>query len=251
MAHYRSFLPQYDFGYLPPAGSRCWLPMRETMPARDRERAVLERRKDVSGNVCPHSRSYRRKWEEAADHPDHRRSLEDFEPKVLVVTKRDLLESPERAPRISDYLYVDDAEVDCTRASSGTTGRPTVFAMGRDDWDAITNPPSASFGASVRAGETVFVAAIFSLYVDSLGMLCGFERLPAKAFLFGANSPVITARAAMWVSLMKPSAFYTMPSFAVHLTQVTRAEGLDPMALRLETMFVSSDPGASMPASAT
>lgn len=243
-----SFPPRYDSGYLPPANSRYWFPMRETMPAADRERAILERLKEVTRYAWSNSPFYRRKWEEAGFHPDHLRSLEDFESKVPVVTKVDLRESQERAPRFGDYLCVDDAEVYHIHGTSGTTGRPTVFAIGRNDWDAIANAHARiMWGMGVRPGDTVFIAAIFSLYMGSWGTLCGVERLRAKAFPFGAGAAGMTARAAMWLNLMKPSAFYATPSFALHLAEVARAEGLDPHEFGLKTMFFSGEPGASVP----
>ena len=68
-----------------------------------------------------------------------------------------------------------------------------------------------------------------------------------KAFPFGAGAPGMTARAAMWLDLMKPSAFYSTPSFALHLAEVARAEGFDPRTFGLKTMFFSGEPGASVP----
>ena len=47
----------------------------------------------------------------------------------------------------------------------------------------------------------------------------------------------MTARAALWLDLMKPSAFYSTPSFALHLAEVARAEGFDPKSFGLRTMF--------------
>jgi len=243
-----SFPPRYDPGYLPPAGSRYWFPVRETMPAADRERAILERLKEVTRYAWTHAPFYRRKWEEAGFHPDHLRSLEDFESKVPVVTKRDLRESQERAPRFGDYLCVDDAEIHHIHGTSGTTGRPTVFAIGRHDWDAIANAHARiMWGMGVRPGDLVFVASIFSLYMGSWGTLCGAERLHAKAFPFGAGASGMTARAAMWLNLMKPSAFYATPSFALHLAEVAIREGLNPTDFGLKTMFFSGEPGASVP----
>ena len=86
----------------------------------------------------------------------------------------------------------------------------------------------------LRPGDTVFIAAIFSLYMGSWGTLAGVERLRAKAFPFGAGAPGMTARAAMWLDLMKPSAFYSTPSFALHLAEVARAEGARSGGLRVE-----------------
>ncbi len=57
----------------------------------------------------------------------------------------------------------------------------------------------------------------------------------------------MTARAAMWLELMKPQAFYGTPSFALHLAEVARSEGYDPRSFGLRTMFFSGEPGASVP----
>ena len=86
----------------------------------------------------------------------------------------------------------------------------------------------------IRPGDTVFVAAIFSLYMGSWGTLAGAERLRAKAFPFGAGAPGMTARAAMWLDADEAAAFYGTPSFALHLAEVARAEGFDPRDVRPE-----------------
>ncbi len=88
-----TFPPSYDASYLPPADSRYWFARRETMPAGEREEAILARLRQVCGYAYANSAFYRRKWGEAGFHPDHLRALEDFEDKVPVITKKDLREA--------------------------------------------------------------------------------------------------------------------------------------------------------------
>jgi phenylacetate-CoA ligase len=243
-----TFPPRYDPDYLPPADSRYWFPTRETMPPANRERAILERLKAVTRHAWDHAPFYRRKWEEAGFHPDRLRSLEDFESKVPVIGKKDLRDAQARVPPFGDYLCIPDREIHHIHGTSGTTGRPTAFGIGRADWDAIANAHARiMWGMGIRPGDTVFIAAIFSLYLGSWGSLAGAERLRTKAFPFGAGAPGMTARAAMWLDTMKPSAFYGTPSFALHLAEVARGEGFDPRAFGLKTMFFSGEPGASVP----
>jgi phenylacetate-coenzyme A ligase PaaK-like adenylate-forming protein len=242
-----TFPPHYDAGYLPSADSRYWFPRRETMPAAEREAAIVARLQQLTRYAWDSSPFYRRKWDAAGFHPDHLRSLEDFEA-VPVVTKHDLREAQTRVPPFGDYLCVDPSEVHHIHGTSGTTGRPTAFAIGRGDWDAIANAHARiMWGMGIRPGDIVFVSAIFSLYMGSWGALSGAERLHAKAFPFGAGAPGMTARAAMWLDLTKPSALYATPSFALHLAEVARTEGYDPRAFGLRTMFFSGEPGASVP----
>ena len=244
-----SFPPRYDPEYLPAPGSRYWFPERETMPAGERERAILERLKEVTRYAWENSAFYRRKWDAAGFHPDHLRSLEDFETKLPVVAKKDLREAQSRVPPFGDYLCIPEREIHHIHGTSGTTGRPTAFAIGRSDWDAIANAHARIMWAmGIRPGDMVFIAAILSLYLGSWGALIGAERLRGKAFPFGAGAPGMTARAAMWLDLAKPAALYATPSFVLHLAEVARGEGYDPRAFGLKTMFFSGEPGASVPA---
>ncbi|HJU21138.1 MAG TPA: phenylacetate--CoA ligase family protein [Casimicrobiaceae bacterium] len=243
-----SFPPRFDARYAPASGSRYWFPVRETMPPGERERAIVDRLREVTRYAYAHSPFYRAKWDAVGFRPDDLRSLEDFEDKVPIIAKNDLREAQSRVPPFGDYLCIPQHEVHHIHGTSGTTGRPTAFAIGRGDWDAIANAHARiMWGMGIGPGDVVFIAAIFSLYMGSWGALSGAERLGAKAFPFGAGAPGMTARAAMWLDLVKPGALYATPSFALHLAEVARSEGYDPRGFGLKTMFFSGEPGASVP----
>ncbi|HZQ13876.1 MAG TPA: AMP-binding protein [Pseudolabrys sp.] len=243
-----SFPPSYDESYVPARGSRFWFKERETMPAAAREKAILERLQQVCRYAYEHAPFYRRKWDEAGFHPAQLKSLEDFETKVPVIQKKDLRESQAQAPPFGDYLCVPAGEVFHIHGTSGTTGRPTAFAIGRADWRAIANAHARiMWGMGLRPGDTICVAAVFSLYMGSWGALAGAERLGAKCFPFGAGAAGMSARLAHWLKMLKPTAFYGTPTYALHLAQVAREEGLNPRDFALRIMFFSGEPGASIP----
>ncbi len=243
-----SWPPRYDDAYRPDPASRYWFPTRETMPPGDRERAIVERLREVCRYAYQRAPFYRAKWDQAGFAPDQVRSLEDFEDRCPVVTKADLRKAQERAQPFGDYLCIPASEVFHLHGTSGTTGRPTAFAIGRDDWRCIANAHARIlWGMGIRPGDTVFIASIFSLYMGSWGALAGLERLGARAFPFGAGAPGMTSRAVLWLKLMRPRAFYGTPSYALHLAEVARSEGTDPADFGLERMFFSGEPGASIP----
>ncbi len=243
-----SFPPSYDASYFPPAESRYWFPRRETMPSGDRERAILDRLRVVCSYAYDHSPFYRRRWNEAGFHPGQLRSLEDFEDKVPVITKKELRESQAMSPPFGDYLCIPDSEVFHIHGTSGTTGRPTAFAIGRNDWTAIANAHARIMWAmGMRPGDMICVAAILSLYMGSWGALAGAERLGAKVFPFGAGAPGMTVRCAQWLDAMKPAGFYGTPTYALHLAQAAKDEGLNPREFGLKYMLFSGEPGASIP----
>jgi phenylacetate-CoA ligase len=244
-----SWPPAYDDSYRPAAGARYWFPERETMDPAARDAAILERLREVCAYAYAHAPFYRRKWDDAGFHPATLKSLEDFETRVPVVTKAELRAAQTAHPPFGDYLCVPEEEIYHIHGTSGTTGRPTAFAVGREDWRAIGNAHArVMWGMGLRPGDIVCVAAIFSLYVGSWGALNGAERLGAKAFPFGAGAPGMSLRCAQWLDMLKPAAFYGTPSYALHLAQTARDNGIDPKGFGLRTLFFSGEPGASIPA---
>ncbi len=239
--------PRYDESYRPPDGEPFWFPRRETMPASERDAAVLARIREVMAYCWERSPFYRGKWEAAGIHPDAIRSLEHFE-RVPITTKEELRATQAAHPPFGDYLCVDESEVHHVHGTSGTTGRPTAFGISRDDWRVIANEHARVMWAmGVRPSDTVFIGSFFSLYLGSWGALLGAERLGAKTFPFGAGVTGQTLRAVAWLRQMRPTVFYGTPSYALHLAEVAREAGVDPREFGLRVLFFSGEPGASIP----
>lgn len=243
-----SWPPRYDESYRPDPKSRYWFPKRETMDPGARDRAILARLREICGYAYARSPFYKAKWEQAGFHPEQITSLEAFEEKCPVINKADLRAAQARKPPFGDYLCVDESEIYHVHGTSGTTGRPTAFAIGRDDWRTISNAHARiMWGMGIRPTDTVFIGAILSLYLGSWGALAGAERMGAKAFPFGAGASGMTSRAVQWLGLTRAQAFYGTPSFALHLAETARKEGVDPADLGLKVLFFSGEPGASVP----
>ena len=178
-----SFPAHYDEDYLPAPGSRYWFPTRETMPAAERERAILERLRVVCAYAYEKAPFYRSKWDDAGFHPSKLKSLEDFEKKFRSCRRRICARRRRACRRSAIISACPTADVFHIHGTSGTTGRPTAFAIGRNDWRTIANAHARiMWGMGMRPGDTICVAAIFSLYMGSWGALAGAERLGAKAF---------------------------------------------------------------------
>ena len=243
-----SFPPKYDNAYMPDPGSKYWFPERETMDPATRDHLILERLKEVTAYAYEHAPFYRDHWDQAGFHPDHLKSLEDFEEKVPVIKKEHIRDAQTRAPLFGDYLCIDEKDIFRVHGTSGTTGRPTAFAIGRNDWDAICNAHARiMWGMGLRPGDIIFVAAVFSLYLGAWGALAGSERLGATSLPFGAGAAGMTARAVMWLRDVKPKAFYGTPSFALHLAETAKEDGVDPREFEMDVLFFSGEPGASIP----
>lgn len=241
------FPPRYDAAYFPPPESRYWFPHRETMDPQERDAAIVARLREVMRYAWERAPFYRRKWQAAGVSPEDVRSLADFE-RVPVVTKQELREAQAQHPPFGDYLCEPESAVHHVHGTSGTTGRPTAFGISRADWATIAdNHARILWGMGLRPGETVFIAAILSLYMGSWGALMGAERLHCKAFPFGAGAPGMTARAITWLRMVRPAGFYSTPSYALRLAELAREDGIDPREFGIRVMFFSGEPGASIP----
>lgn len=239
--------PRFDESYFPPEGQKHWFPRRETMSEGEREQLILGRIQQVMAHAWENSPFYKEKWSEAGIHPDHVKSLEDFE-KVPVLRKDELRAEQAAHQPFGRYLCVPDSEVKHIHGTSGTTGRPTAFGISEPDWRSIANAHArVMWSMGLRPSDTVFVGSFFSLYLGSWGALIGAERLNARVFAFGAGIAGQTQRAVNWMLQMKPTAFYGTPSYAVRIAEIAEADGIDPRDFGISRMFFGGEPGASVP----
>ena len=165
-----------------------------------------------------------------------------------VVTKDELRAAQAARPPFGDYLCIPPEAVARIHGTSGTTGRPTVFGIGPEDWGRIGEAHARIMWAiGIRPGDRVLIGSFFSLYMGSWGALAGGERLGATMFPFGAGVQGQTLAAVQWAREIRPTAFYGTPSYALHFAETARREGVDPRSLGLRILFFSGEPGAGIP----
>ena len=241
-----SYPPRYDDAYTPPPGQEHWFPERETMDPDKRDEMILGRLREVCAYALERSPFYRRKWGDFDPRTDLN-SLNDFE-RLPVIVKDELRADQAEHPPFGSYTCIEAEDVVRVHGTSGTTGRPTAFGIGRDDWRAIANAHARiMWSMGIRPSDTVFIGSVFSLYMGSWATLSGAERLGAAAFPFGAGVAGQSQRAVNWMAQMKPDAFYGTPSYALRLAEIAAEEGLDPRDFGIRILFFSGEPGASIP----
>ncbi len=232
---------------VPGEGERYWSPV-ETMPPEDRAQIILRKLRWQVAYAWERSPFYRRLWSDAGVGPDALESLADLA-RFPFVTK-DLIRADQEAHQpYGSNLCISPDEIERIYGSSGTTGRPTVFAISAGDWARIGAAHARimwSFG--VRPSDTVFLGAIFSLYMGSWGAQAGAIALGAASISHGAGVPGQTERAIEFLRTLRPSVFYGTPSYALHLAKVARARDTDPALFGFRIMFFSGEPGAGIPA---
>jgi phenylacetate-CoA ligase len=240
--------PRYDPTWRPDAAVAHWAPALECAPPARRDAVILEKLRRQVAYAWERSAFYRRHWSAAGVSPATLKSLDDLA-RFPVVRKEDLRAAQAAAPPFGDYLCIEPADVARIHGTSGTTGRPTVFGIGAEDWERIGEAHARIlWGAGIRPDDRVLIASFFSLYLGSWGALKGCERLGATVFPFGAGLPGQTLMAVQWARDLRPTAFYGTPSYALHFAETARREGVDPKSFGFRTLFFSGEPGAGIPA---
>ena len=102
------------------------------------------------------------------------------------------------------------------------------------------------WAAGIRPHDRILICSFFSLYLGSWGALKGAERLGATVFPFGAGVPGQTQMAINWALQLKPTVFYSTPSYALHLAETARKRGVDPRDFGIRILFLSGEPGAGI-----
>jgi phenylacetate-CoA ligase len=244
---YAQWPPTYDPDFLPTEDDGAWFPELEFGDPQIRNQLILAKLQSQIRYAWTHSALYRRKWEDAGLTPDSLQSLDDLA-RFPLTTKDDLRATQEANPPFGDHLCIRPEQVHRLHGTSGTTGRPTTFGIGRGDWRRIGEAHArAMWGAGIRPSDRVMIASFFSLYIGSWGALVGAERLGSTVFPFGAGVEGQTLQAAKWAPVVEPTAFYSTPSYALHFAEVARSEGLDPRSVGIRTLFFSGEPGAGVP----
>jgi phenylacetate-CoA ligase len=241
--------PLYDRSYCPSENSKFWNRKIETMDPDEREeRVILPKLQSQLRYAYEHSHFYRRRWEKEGIRPEDIKSLEDFE-KIPFVMKEEIRRDQIETPPFGSNLCVSLDDLARVQGTSGTTGKPTAFGIGKGDMDRIAGAHARimwSFG--IRKKDIVFIGSFFSLYWGSWGALAGAERLGATAFPFGAGVAGQSDRAIEWMKEVKPTVFYGTPSYSLYLAEKAKARGFDPLRdFNFRILFFSGEPGAGVP----
>lgn len=222
-----------------------WRKSKETSPRGQRETEILQRLKEQLTRAYERIPFYRRHYEQQRFHPGQVRTLEDFTRRVPITTKQMLRDDQAEHPPFGSYLGVDPAAVARIHGSSGTTGKPTLYAISHRDWDYIGDVMAQGFYTSgVRAADRVQLATVFSLFMGGWGALLAGERIGATVFPLGAGE---TERQLELMYRVGSTVLVTTPTYALHMLETARTKGYDTAASPLRLGIFVGEPGAAIP----
>ncbi|HXL02218.1 MAG TPA: phenylacetate--CoA ligase, partial [Candidatus Atribacteria bacterium] len=211
-----------------------WEKQLETIPREELSLLQAERLQKTIINAQKTS-FYRRLFARNNIDPEKIKSPEDL--KVIPpTTKADLREG---FP--FDFLAVPLEEVIRLHSSSGTTGTPTVIYYTASDLDRWTNQVARSlYAVGMRKNDVFQNMMSYGLFTGGLGMHYGAERLGALTIPIGAGN---SKRQIWFLKFFKSTAIHIIPSYALLLAQLIKAEGLDPhQDFNIRIMLLGAEP---------
>ncbi|MFH1738711.1 MAG: phenylacetate--CoA ligase [bacterium] len=204
-----------------------WDPTMECLPRDELEAIQLRRLQDLVRRVYAQVPLYKRLLGESGIHPEDIRSLDDLQ-RIPFTTKEDI-----RTAGLSGMLAVPMQEVVRLHASSGTTGQPTVIAYTRNDLDLWSSLVARFLRAGgVGPADVLQVAFGYGLFTGGFGLHYGAERIGAAVIPASSGN---TVRQLDLMRTLRTTALVCTPSYALHIIDVMREEGIrvEDLALRV------------------
>ena len=222
-----------------------WDRTKETRSRAEREAEVLANLQKQLRYVYETLPFYRDHYDRSGFRPDQVKTLDDFAKRVPIITKNMLREDQAAHPPFGRYVGCEARDIVRVHGSSGTSGKPTLYAFSRSDWDYIADVMAQGlYTCGVRPGDIVQLATVFSLFMGGWGALLGVERLGATAFPLGAGE---TERQLDLMYRIGATVLITTPTYALHMLETARSRGYDTAESPLRLGIFIGEPGSSIP----
>ena len=177
---------------------------------------------------------YRSAFSEHGIEPAAIKSLEDLE--RLPFTRKAHLR--EHYPW--GLFAVAQPELARIHASSGTSGKPTVVGYTRSDleiWREVMARSLAAAGA--EPGQLIQIAYGYGLFTGGLGFHDGAERLGLTVVPVSSGN---THRQILLLQDFRPQGLACTPSFALHIGETMREQGIDPRSVGVRYGLFGAEP---------
>ncbi len=160
-------------------------------------------------------------------------------------TKAELAADSLAHPPFGSNLSFPLAHYTRLHQTSGTTGAPLRWLDTRQGWDEFVNQWCFVYrGASVRAGQRVFVAFSFGPFS---GFWSGFEAASRVGCLAITGGGQTSEQRVATIQATRPTVLVSTPTYALRLAEVAQSLGIDPSTLGIRVSIHAGEPGAGIP----
>ena len=205
----------------------------ETLPREALKALQLKRLQQVLQRVYYTVGFYKKSMDAAKITPESIQSLKDLQ-KVPFITRQDL-----RNNYPFGLFAVPMSNIVRLHASSGTSGRASVFSYTRRDLDTWTDLTARSLvAAGLNKNDIVHNAFSYGLLPGGLGLHYGIEKIGASVI------PISDGNTKRQITILQdfgPTVLCATPSYALHLDQEGTAMGVNMKSLQLRVGIFGSE----------
>lgn len=205
----------------------------ETLPREALKALQVKRLQQVLQRVYHTVGYYKKSLTAAKISPDDIRSLDDLQ-KIPFITRQDL-----RNNYPFGLFAVPMSNIVRLHASSGTSGRSSVFGYTKRDIDTWTDLIARSLvAAGLTKNDIVHNAFSYGLPPGGLGLHYGIEKIGASVIPMSDGN---TKRQITLLQDFGPTVLCSTPSYALHLAEEGTAMGVDMKSLQLRVGIFGGD----------
>ena len=231
---------------------KFWNPAIETLPPDELKSLQWRRLKAQLQYNYDNSVYYREeKFHKAGVYPQDIKTYEDFQ-KIPLTTKDEHRWTQEESLRRFGHPYglvtcAPIAKIIRINSTSGTTGRPTLYTLTKNDVDVLNEMHARKYWRTgLRPGNIVLQALSLSMFTGGLPLSDGLQAMGLCVVPVGIEGG--TKRVLEFIQLTRPDVIIATPSFGEYLIEQTpKLTGRDAVDLGIRWFYCAGEPGAGIP----
>lgn len=206
----------------------------------------LERFQRMLAPLLESNAFYKNKLEAAGiTGPADVQSLDDYR-KLPFTEKQELSRDQELNPPYGSNLTYPVERYVRVHQTSGTTGNPLKVLDTNESWDWWADCWSAVYqAAGVTSSDRIMFGFSFGPFIGFWSAFSGANKIGALAIPGGGMSSRQRAKA---ILAYGATVLVSTPTYALHLAEVARENGIDPAGSSIRLAIQAGEPGASLPA---
>ena len=218
----------------------------QTLPREALRQIQLRRLQLLLEQVLDSNEFYRRKLNEAGIASVHDVATFDDYYRLPMTTKTELAADQANTPPYGTNLTFPRKHYTRIHQTAGTTGLPLQWLDTDESWEWWARCWATIYrAAGVNADDRVFFAFSFGPFIGFWSAHAGARYVGAQAIPGGGMSSLQRLRA---ILMHEVTVLICTPTYALHLAEVAREEGLDIRSSNVRIAIHAGEPGASLPA---
>jgi phenylacetate-CoA ligase len=203
-----------------------------------------ERLQEMLRAMMPANTFYRAKLEKAGFQPESIKTLDNLV-RLPFTTKAELTKDQSSNPPYGRILTYQVERYCRMHQTSGTAGQPLRWLDTAESWRWVVGCWDSVYRiCGLKTGDRLFFAFSFGPF---LGFWSGFEAATRAGYLCVAGGGMSSTTRLRLILDNRCTVVLSTPTYALHLAEVARAEGIELAGSPVRALIVAGEPGGNIP----